>query len=155
MIPNLRRRNQISPDRILKSLKSVNFPWTVSNLSQTRQISLTFPGLGGKPRADSRLAPSQWEPSLQSNAVSHWLGTNLESALQACVGWDGGLLRIDVGSIQLSAVRGRCHTDATINCETRRGITTHVGIGRRFPVATLVCYMRVSNHHKISCLFNN
>ena len=32
-------------------------------------------------RADSRLAPSQWETSLQSNAVSHWLGTNLESAL--------------------------------------------------------------------------
>ena len=33
-------------------------------------------------RADSRLAPSQWETSLQSNAVSHWLGANLESALQ-------------------------------------------------------------------------
>ena len=31
-------------------------------------------------RADSRLAPSQWETSLQSNAVSHWLGANLESA---------------------------------------------------------------------------
>ena len=30
---------------------------------------------------DSRLAPSQWETSLQSNAVSHWLGANLESAL--------------------------------------------------------------------------
>ena len=32
-------------------------------------------------RADSRLAPSQWETSLQSNAVSHWLGANLESSL--------------------------------------------------------------------------
>ena len=31
--------------------------------------------------ADSRLVPSQWETSLQSNAVSHWLGANLESAL--------------------------------------------------------------------------
>ena len=31
--------------------------------------------------ADSRIAPSQWETSLQSNAVSHWLGANLESAL--------------------------------------------------------------------------
>ena len=31
--------------------------------------------------ADSRLAPSQWETSLQSNAVSHWLGPNLESTL--------------------------------------------------------------------------
>ena len=36
-----------------------------------------------KPRADSRLAPSEWETSLQSNAISHWLGANLESALQA------------------------------------------------------------------------
>ena len=33
-------------------------------------------------RADSTLAPSQWETSLQSNAVSHWLGVNLESALR-------------------------------------------------------------------------
>ena len=32
--------------------------------------------------ADSRSAPSQWETSLQSNAVSHWLGANLESALR-------------------------------------------------------------------------
>ena len=28
-------------------------------------------------RADSRLAPSQWETSLQSNTVSLWLGTSL------------------------------------------------------------------------------
>ena len=33
------------------------------------------------PRADYRLATSQWESLLQSNAASHWLGTNLESAL--------------------------------------------------------------------------
>ena len=32
-------------------------------------------------RADSRLGPSQWEMSLQSNTISHWLGINLESAL--------------------------------------------------------------------------
>ena len=32
-------------------------------------------------RADSRLVSSQWETSLQSNAISHWLGTTLESAL--------------------------------------------------------------------------
>ena len=31
--------------------------------------------------ADFRFAPSQWETSLQSNAVSHWLGANLDSAL--------------------------------------------------------------------------
>ena len=32
-------------------------------------------------RANSRLAPSQWETSLQSNVVSPWQGANLESAL--------------------------------------------------------------------------
>ena len=32
-------------------------------------------------RADYRLASSQWETSLLSNAVSHWLGANLESTL--------------------------------------------------------------------------
>ena len=32
-------------------------------------------------RADSRFVPSQWETSLQSNAVYHWLGANLESAV--------------------------------------------------------------------------
>ena len=31
--------------------------------------------------ADSRHAPNQWEMSLQSNAVSHWLGANLKSAM--------------------------------------------------------------------------
>ena len=35
-------------------------------------------------RSDSRLAPSQWETSLQSNDVSHWLGAILESALITC-----------------------------------------------------------------------
>ena len=32
-------------------------------------------------RAESRFAPSQWETSLQSNAVSHRLGANLESVM--------------------------------------------------------------------------
>ena len=32
-------------------------------------------------RADSRLAPSQWETALLCNDVSHWLGTNLKSTL--------------------------------------------------------------------------
>ena len=36
------------------------------------------------PRADSRFAPSQWETSLQSKAVSHWLGASLDSALNTC-----------------------------------------------------------------------
>ena len=32
-------------------------------------------------KADSRLAPSQWDMSLQNNGISHWLGANPESAL--------------------------------------------------------------------------
>ena len=36
-------------------------------------------------RADSKSAPGQWETSLQSNAVSHWLGANLESALNTFI----------------------------------------------------------------------
>ena len=39
-------------------------------------------------RADLRFPPSQWETSLQSNAVSHWLGANLGSAL---VWYQGGV----------------------------------------------------------------
>ena len=40
-----------------------------------------YPSMHPSARAASRLAPSQWETSLQSNAVSHWLSANLESAL--------------------------------------------------------------------------
>ena len=40
-------------------------------------------------RADSRFAPSQWETALRCNAVSHWLGGSLESALH--IAFDGGL----------------------------------------------------------------
>ena len=36
---------------------------------------------GRSTRADFRFAPSQWETTLLCNDVSHWLGTNLESAL--------------------------------------------------------------------------
>ena len=36
-------------------------------------------------RDEYRFTPSQWETSLQSNAVSHWLGANLQSALQTPV----------------------------------------------------------------------
>ena len=38
-------------------------------------------------RAESRLAPSQWETSLQSNAVSHWLRVNLQTSLGVMVIW--------------------------------------------------------------------
>ena len=41
----------------------------------------------GNPRVDSRFAPCQWETALLCNDVSHWLGTNLESALQPSAAW--------------------------------------------------------------------
>ena len=42
-------------------------------------------------RADSRFAPSQWEMALLCTDVSHWLSTNLESALyQHCPHWELG-----------------------------------------------------------------
>ena len=42
----------------------------------TESVSMSW-----RHRADSRLVPSQLETSLESNAVSHWLGANLEWAL--------------------------------------------------------------------------
>ena len=52
--------------------------------------------LGQSDRVDSRLAPSQWETSLQSKAVAHWLGANLESALKSvelCYWWANDMIR--------------------------------------------------------------
>ena len=43
--------------------------------------SLFLRGISHVNRADSRFSPIQWETALQSNAVSHWLGANLELAL--------------------------------------------------------------------------
>ena len=52
----------------------------IPNFAKYRDVSW-WCCLSSISRADSRFAPSQWETSLQSNAVSHWLGANLESAL--------------------------------------------------------------------------
>ena len=46
-----------------------------------KRLSIRIIGTLPISRPDYKLAPSQWETSLQSNAVSHWLGTTLESAL--------------------------------------------------------------------------
>ena len=49
----------------------------------------------------SGLSPSQWETSLQSNAVSHWLGANLESSLMI-TGVTAGCLYATSGAVFLS-----------------------------------------------------
>ena len=70
--------------------------------------------------ADSRFAPSQWETSLQSNAVSHWLSANLESAigLQSCshhfTRMEGTLNFNQHGSTQYSLLQLYCYL--TSNC---------------------------------------
>ena len=55
-------------------------------------------------RADSRLVTSQWEMSFQSNAVSPWLGANLESALDK-LGCDSRCFWIYVKLEQLERLR--------------------------------------------------
>ena len=58
---------------------------STARIDTYREINLFIPSLYWwiicNIRADSRFAPSKWETSLQSNAVSHWLGANLESTL--------------------------------------------------------------------------
>ena len=61
------------------SLFICSYLWT-SIFKQLKRLKLTpiF-------RPGSRLAHNQWETALQSTAISHWLGANLESALNnAC-----------------------------------------------------------------------
>ena len=65
--------------------KFVAQSWVFQTLQdlRIRHETLMFPFstiLRAFHRADSRLMPGQWETALQSNAVSHWLGTNLESS---------------------------------------------------------------------------
>ena len=55
---------------------SLPFPWWLQPILE--QISFSQEVVVS--RDDSRFAPSQWETSLQSNAISHWLGANLEPA---------------------------------------------------------------------------
>ena len=66
--------------------------WKGMNVVAHAQLPFQIWSSKLKCRAVSRLAPSQWETPLQSNAVSHWLGANLESALMCmyvfmCMSW--------------------------------------------------------------------
>ena len=54
-------------------------------------------------RADSGFAPSQWEMSLQSNAVSHWLGTNVDSALRGVISDIASCANLTVGTLSVNA----------------------------------------------------
>ena len=80
-------------------------------------------------RVDSRFAPSQWEKSLQSNAVSHWLGASLESAppinivMPFTISWPTSL-RITMTSTwwrhqmeAFSALLAICAGNSPVTCE--------------------------------------
>ena len=79
-------------------------------------------------RADSRLAPSQWDTSLQSNTVSHRLSANLEPALLSqrlimClyphdIGLDGEVI------IHVSPTYNTCRNSITRDTEEPDGRTT-------------------------------
>ena len=65
-----------------KESSSISFPISQSSRPHGRALqSIINAHYDSLYRADSKLAPSQWETSLQNNAVSHWLGAILESAL--------------------------------------------------------------------------
>ena len=75
----------LSCDRIV-TWQFTNYPWLYmavhcSHLNHIIHVTGMCDNKWENIKADSRLAHSQWETSLQSNAVSHWLGANLESAL--------------------------------------------------------------------------
>ena len=58
--------------------------WWKFHQNENISISSFLPVFGCRSRwlkVDSRFAPSQWAMSLQSNTISHWLSTNLESSL--------------------------------------------------------------------------
>ena len=53
------------------------FDWYMTLFGLSRSVLIS----NRKDKGDFRLTSGQWEASLQSNAVSHWLSANLESAL--------------------------------------------------------------------------
>ena len=69
----------------LKDMCTIGWYLALTTLNKEQIIHILFSMFCTiQHRADSGYAPSQWEISLQSNSVSHWLGANLESALQNC-----------------------------------------------------------------------
>ena len=70
-----------SPSSLCSHISSYSITATTRLLSKA-QASANTTGCGGNNRVDSRFVPSQWEMALLCNNVSHWLGSNLESALE-------------------------------------------------------------------------
>ena len=79
---NILTMSRAASDKNLIETTADTFQWKIhiTNIVEINRHLLSFRILVYS-RADSRLAPSQWETSLQSNTVAHWLDANLESAL--------------------------------------------------------------------------
>ena len=109
----LRRRSYDFTRPCETNLSDIKYPALIQIISR---IACMIIGLCCK--TYSRLAPSQWETSLQNNPVSHWLGANTESDL--CWRWWGDiclvyilirLIRIDIiitNTVQLIVRRYQC-----------------------------------------------
>ena len=67
--------------RVLSVFHHVGYSWYPPNCYGRIVFSIVFVRMHNTKAADARFAPSQWETSLQSNIVFHWLGANLESGL--------------------------------------------------------------------------
>ena len=95
-------------------------------------------------RADSRLAPSQWQTSLQSNAVSHWLDANLESAL---LYWSRLLTNADYWHWMMAPWPGTTFPTSYL-CHTKCG-----PLGNEL-IKTNHLYLKwnVTSHHLIICI---
>ena len=70
-------------------------------------------------RTESWFAPSQWETSLQSNPVSHWLGANPESAV--------------ISFIHLELLYGKLHLITAYTSWFMWVLVWHFGAKRRWP----------------------
>ena len=69
-----------------KPLKDLDMP-AIRDFLELHYINAITNRVPDTRRADSRLAPSQWETVLLCNDASHWLGANLESALTSVYKW--------------------------------------------------------------------
>ena len=79
-------------------------------------------------RADSGLAPSQWEMSLQSNAISHWLGANLESALHQLITKTNHIHDIHYWPVLPWKWTSFCYFSPAVYCVLTRSLT-HWSLG--------------------------
>ena len=97
--------------------------WTLNKI-------LTYSRFRWKVRADFRLAPSQWETSLQSNAVFHWLGASLESVSAVAVA-DLAAVWWKRNNNPIGVIKLFCHQIILIQMEYKRAtyncITTFRG----------------------------